>query len=133
MAWHSNNYSSSDSDVGSVFNPAIAFLNRVNGLFSMSDECALTHDLETWLSLLKTIRRELAGDTNDDEDKTLKDKQQIIYPLRTRYLFYVNNKINVPGKIGADLFRELEEFEIMLRKLYSKYYPIPRKNDDSGL
>jgi hypothetical protein len=118
-----------NEEQGSVFHPAVDFLIRVNKLMYAANSCALSHDLESWLAILKTIRRELSAEIKEDESKKVNGMLDAIYPIRNEFLYYTTRNIPAPIKVSANLFRMLEDFEMELRRLFNKYHPIPKKDD----
>jgi len=100
----------------SEFNMAVSFLNRLNTLFYVADEAALDLDAYSWFHTLLCLMRELSGYMKDTEIKDQRNKNNtIINPLVT-----INQKDferTAVRQISPNLYKELEDFELFLRKV----------------
>lgn len=54
------------------FNMAVSYLSRLDKLFYIADESAMTLDINKWMHSLMCIHRELSTEMNDEENNKLK-------------------------------------------------------------
>jgi hypothetical protein len=114
----------------SEFNMAVSFLNRMNLLFYQSNAAALDLDAHNWYHCLRCLFRELSGYMKPAEiesyaKKTVRMNNAVI--LNTR-------KVQKSGykQIEPELYEELEEFEIFLRKILKDSGLQTKMVDDPG-
>jgi hypothetical protein len=99
----------------SEFNMAVSFLNRINLLFYTANGAALDLDAHTWYHSLRCLFRELSGYMKDAELSYWQDKRSEM----NNKVITNNKRVQKSGykQIEPDLYIELEEFEMFVRKV----------------
>jgi len=104
-----------DKRAQSEFNMAVSYLNRLNSLFYVCDEAAMSLNAHQWFHAQLAIFRELSTEMKPEELNSKKDE-----------IREINNLINSSNKnsarfgtyeISSDLYEKLHEFELYLRSI----------------
>jgi len=112
----------------SEFNMAVSYLNRLNALFYVCDESAMNLDAHSWFHALLALFRELSTEMTESE---LKEKQTTIDMINN--LISKNNSQYIrTGKqeVSSELYTELHNFELFIRKVLEKAGLQKRMMDD---
>lgn len=99
----------------SEFNMAVSYLNRMNALFYIADEAAMSLDAYQWFHSLLAIERELSTEMNKKELDKFETIIRAIHPEVTTWVNEKNRGATVT--IDAELYQSLHELEIELRKI----------------
>lgn len=113
----------------SEFNMAVSYLSRLNILFYMADSSALDLDASGWFHNLLALYRELSTEIKQNETPTF---SQTIRRINT-LLVHNNLEFNrtQQKKINPDLYDELQNFEIQLRRILKEAGLQQRMMDDA--
>ena len=105
----------------SEFNMAFSYLNRLNSLFYVCDEAAISLDANSWFHTLLAIFRELSTEMKKEEQIKYREVIKKINDMLARH----NTNFHSGGSTGInqELYDELFDFELFLRKIL----------DDAGL
>lgn len=97
------------------FNMAVSYLNRLNTLFYIANDAAMTLDANTWMHSLMAIERELSTEMKEEEITTI---QEQIKSLRPKIKTF-NDATSRKGypEMEVDLYETLHNIEINLRKV----------------
>ena len=99
----------------SEFNDSIGYLNRLNGLFYICDNSSMELQANDWFHALLCLSRELSTEMDDDDIKELKKCQDNI---RTKLPKFSKDFMKTgSAQISPDLYEELHNFELFLRKI----------------
>lgn len=99
----------------SEFNMAVSYLNRMNALFYIADESAMSLDAYQWFHSLLAIERELSTEMKPDELKKFEERIKRIAPEVTLWVQQKNTGQN--PTIETELYEELHTLEIELRRV----------------
>ena len=99
----------------SEFNMAVSYLNRMNALFYIADEAAMSLDAYQWFHSLLAIERELSTEMTTKELATFETRIKTIHPEVTNWVNEKNRGHTVT--IDSELYQSLHELEIEHRKI----------------
>ena len=99
----------------SEFNMAVSYLNRMNALFYIADEAAMSLDAYQWFHSLLAIERELSTEMGKKELEAFEKTIKNIHPEVTNWVNQKNRGVNIT--IESELYQSLHELEIALRKI----------------
>jgi len=106
----------------SVFNMAMAYLQRIDKLLYKAQESAQIQDIDSWLNYLYCIRRELSVKLIDEEEVELKNM-----------LVNIKKIIQDPRKkitCRSEILGKLDEIDIYMRKkLQQRGMLLPNRSD----
>lgn len=97
------------------FNMAVGYLNRLNTLFYLTDEAAMTLNVESWMHGLLALFRELSTEMTDKEINELKENSQEINN-EVQQIIKIQQRtgrMNIP----TTTYNKLHDFELKLRKI----------------
>lgn len=113
----------------SDFNMAVWYINRLNGLFATCDEAGMTLNASQWFHALMALFRELSTEMKDKEIEEMQGKiKSINEKLKVWIVLY--NKRGIT-EIRPDLYQELHDMEIYLRKVLKKAGLLVKSSDDA--
>lgn len=93
---------------------AVSYLNRLNALFYAADEAAIELDTYTWFHSLMALYRELSTEMKPAEQETFEKRISRIGP---RLNLMLRDRMKGNGETAHDLYQELHNFEIALRRI----------------
>lgn len=97
----------------SDFNMSVSWLNRLNQLFYLCDEAALSLDAHAWLQSLSVIFRELSTEMKEIEiEEIIIEIEQINDIIQSE----LRNRNKIPG-IPLAIQRRLQRLEMRLRRV----------------
>jgi len=99
----------------SEFNMAVSYLNRMNALFYIADEAAMSLDAYQWFHSLLAIERELSTEMKKGELETFEKNIKAIHPEVTTWV--ENKNRGLTATIDSELYQNLHDLEIELRKI----------------
>jgi len=107
--------SESESRSQSEFNMAVSYLSRLNALFYLCNDAAISLDSYNWFHTLMALYRELSTEMKKDEiDKLQKDMKKLNVAVN-------RNMDNIRRKgtiiIESELYQSLHDFEMELRRI----------------
>lgn len=97
------------------FNMAVSYLNRLNSLFYAADESAMNLDAYAWFHALMAIYRELSPLMDQKNLEEAENFRKKIHAMVAKALKL--QKLRGITQIDEDLYNELHEFEMKLRKV----------------
>ena len=100
----------------SEFNDALGYLSRLNSLFYLSDDYAISLNAHSWFHTLLALERELSTEMKPEEITKFETQQNEINNL-------IGNQIRqsqgAPTQsISPELYSKLHTFELSLRKIF---------------
>lgn len=97
------------------FNMAVSYLGRLDKLFYITDEAAMTLDINKWMHGLMCIFRELSTEMKDEEIAELKNKFDDI----NSKVQETNQSYNRKGtmEVSSETYDGLHNIELELRKV----------------
>ena len=124
----------------SVFNMALAYLQRIDKLLYMCQEGAITQSIPMWLNSLRAVFRELSVKLNDNEKKELMGNESKLISLNTKCNYddfanfkNINYLFNNPQTNRTHrhiILYLLDQLDIKIRtKLQQKGMLLPSKDD----
>lgn len=106
----------------SVFNMAMAYLQRIDKILFMAQDTAIRGDIDGWLSHLRALRREISVKIKPEESELLDQKLLEINKMLADHRFKVMNKGLILSK--------LDEMDIFMRRIMQdRGMLLPSKND----
>ena len=99
----------------SEFNMAVSYLNRMNALFYIADEAAMSLDAYQWFHTLLAIERELSTEMKEKELEGFETKMKAIHPEVTSWV--ENKNRGLVTTISKELYESLHHLEIDLRRI----------------
>jgi hypothetical protein len=99
----------------SEFNSAVSYLNRLNMLFFNCLESATSLDAHTWFHTLLALFRELSTEMKQKEIDEFEDKINKINTDISNHIEIIQRQGQQP--MPNELYKELHEFEMELRKI----------------
>lgn len=100
-----------DGRAQSEFNDAIGYLARLNAIFLSCDESSSVMDMMTWFNNLQILKRELSNEMTEAELKDVQTRLKKINEILPR-------KVN--GRVDPQVYDELDQLEIFMRRIYKK-------------
>ena len=97
------------------FNMAVGYLNRLNALFYLADDAAMTLKIDTWMHTLMALFRELSTEMNETEIKKIKDKFQTVNTGVQQVL--ENTQRSGRMEIPPETYDQLHDVELDLRRV----------------
>lgn len=124
------NYQQNDR-TQSEYNMAFSYLNRLNNLFYIADESAMSLNAHQWFHALLALYRELITEMKPDEEEQLKQ----LMPKINYYLAQNNKTIMKTGTtaITPELYKDLHDFEIIIRRVMKSSGLLLKMQEDPGL
>lgn len=124
----------------SVFNMALAYLQRIDRLLYMCQEGAMTQNIPMWINALRAVYRELSVKLNDEEkEEILGNKSKLIeLNVKTDYVEFSNfrninylfNNPKTNRTCRHIILYLLDQLDIKIRnKLQTKGMLLPSKDD----
>lgn len=99
----------------SEFNMAVGYLNRLNSLFYLADEAAMSLKVDNWLHTLLTLCRELSTEMRDEEiEEIMKDFNKINYFVQ-KSVEYTERTGKI--QVSNETYNSLHYMELKLRKI----------------
>lgn len=97
------------------FNMAVSYLTRLNTLFYIADESAMTLDMNKWMHSLMALFRELSTEMKAEEITKIKNKFNII----NSKVQEINNVYGRKGtvEVNPQTYDALHEVELDLRRV----------------
>lgn len=99
----------------SEFNMAVSYLNRLNALFYIADESAMSLDAYQWFHSLLALERELVTEMKQPEVDALQREVDAIQPRVTDWVRHKDRTGS--GVLDNELYNRLHQFEIRLRRV----------------
>ena len=99
--------SESEKRSQSEFNMAVSYLNRLNVLFYLCNDAAIQLDSYSWFHSLMALFRELSTEMNKDITKLNVSVNKNMGNIRRKGVI----------SIESELYQQLHEFEMKLRKI----------------
>lgn len=113
----------------SEFNYAFAWLNRINFLFWETNMASKNLDAYGWYMGLLNVYREISTEMKpkyEETAKVLKLKKELLPVV----MAWVRSGKNRQAHLNTDLFMQLDEFEILLRKIMDRAGLQTKRADD---
>ena len=104
-----------DSRAQSEFNMALNYLSRLNQLFYICDEAAMSLDIYQWYHSLLALFRELSTEMKDTEITEMKTKSKLLASGVNEFL-QIQNTQGV-AEVSTELYDGLHEFELTIRNV----------------
>lgn len=98
----------------SEFNMAVSYLNRLNNLFYLTGNAAISLDMYSWYHSLQVLFRELSTEMKDPEINQLEKDSQVILGLLARHMKRTGAG---PALVSPELYSKLHKFEMHLRRV----------------
>ena len=104
-----------DNREQSEFNMAVSYLSRLNTLFYIADNSAMSLEINEWFHALMTLFRELSTEMNEQEIKILKHQFKLI---NEQMQIYNKDKMRVGvANISSKLYDDLHDAELAIRQV----------------
>ena len=94
---------------------AISYLNRLNSLFYVTGNAAITLDMYSWYHALVALFRELSTEMQEDEIK--KQEKEILDDIHALLAKHINMMKTKPGQVSPELYKRMHKFEMFLRRV----------------